>query len=715
MASMTPAKRHSLRWRLPLGIVLLIGAVLSVFLWLTFREVTRGAVQTAGARALIVADQISGSLAQTARQRLTEARRTVGTRAILECLRGQSDARCTEAKRTLAALPSNGQQVTELWAADGTRLLTYASPESASDAMPGRGAPKTAAIGVLERRGDLLYAESSVDVRDPDMDASKPESLLGYVTSRRPLAATPAASRELLNRLAGSGGAIKLGNRSGDVWTDLAKPVAAPPIDLSRAGVATYTDTDRQSFLGALTFIPDTPWAIWVEFPVATVTAPARAFLGRMFLIAILCVLVAALLVRVLSARITRPLAELTDLSEAIASGDYARRTTAAGRDEVGRLGQALNVMADRIDAMHRDLEARVEERTREADLYFTLSPDLLSIANTGGQFLRVNPAWTEVLGWSADELTSSPFLDFVHPDDRDATSHEAAALAAGERRARFVNRYRGKDGSYRWLSWRTALDPAGHKLYAAARDITALRQSEVEVQRHVEELDAVNKELEAFSYSVSHDLRAPLRHIVGFAGLLDGTAGARLDDTERRYVSTIMQAAGKMGRLIDDLLSFSRTSRAVLARRRLDVRALVDDVRRELEVAAPGRSVEWVIGALPEVQGDGPLLRVVLVNLLSNALKYTSGVPSARIEVGHQVEPTGEVTIFVRDNGAGFDMAYAHKLFGVFQRLHRAEEFEGTGVGLATVRRIIQRHGGRTWAQGALGAGATFSFSLPA
>jgi PAS domain S-box-containing protein len=726
-----PSDRESLRRRLPLQIVALVTVVLGVFVWIAYREVARSALQTAGARAVVVVDQIAGNLGQTTRQRLVDARRVVQTPAIVSCLRERTEPSCEAAKRTLSAVPAAaGEQVTELWTADGRQLFASANPPSAAEAMPGTGAPKTAAIGALQRRGNALYSESSVDVRD-DTDGS----LLGYVVSRRPLAATPATSRDLLNRLAGSGGVIKLGNRTGDVWTDLATPVPAPPVDLTKAGVSAYKATDGTTYLGALAPIPDTPWSIWVEFPQAVVLAPARAFLYRMMLIAAIFLAIAAIFVRILSARITRPLSELTELSEAIAGGDYARRTKPRRRDEVGRLGVALNAMAERIDAMHHDLESRVMERTQslaeavvelehrrreldealaEADRYFSISRDLLAIANTDGQFVRVNPAWQEVFGWTPAEMTERPFVDFVHPEDREATAAETEALAEGHGQLRFVNRYRCKDGSYRWLSWRTVLHPEGKRLYATARDITAQRQAEVEIQRQVEELDAVNKELEAFSYSVSHDLRAPLRHVLGFAGLLEAGAGPKLEVEERRYISTIMAAATRMGRLIDDLLSFSRTSRAALTRRRVDLHALVEDVRREVQLAAGDRKVSWEIGPLPDVDGDGALLRVVLVNLLSNAVKYTSEQPESRIEIGHRIEANGEVVVFVRDNGAGFDMAYAHKLFGVFQRLHRAEEFEGTGVGLATVRRIIQRHGGRTWAEGALGQGATFSFSLP-
>jgi light-regulated signal transduction histidine kinase (bacteriophytochrome) len=225
-------------------------------------------------------------------------------------------------------------------------------------------------------------------------------------------------------------------------------------------------------------------------------------------------------------------------------------------------------------------------------------------------------------------------------------------------------------------------------------------------------ELERSNKELESFSYSVSHDLRAPFRHIVGFAELLRESAGG-LDDTQRRYVDTIIESAFSAGRLVDDLLSFSQMGRASLLPIAVEVNRLVQDVRRTLAPDTEGRAIDWRISDLGTAHADPVMLRLVFQNLLSNAIKYTRSRQPAVIEIGAERRP-GEVMFFVRDNGVGFDMAYVGKLFGVFQRLHRVEDYEGTGIGLANVRRIVERHGGRAWAEGTLDKGATFYFSLP-
>ena len=251
----------------------------------------------------------------------------------------------------------------------------------------------------------------------------------------------------------------------------------------------------------------------------------------------------------------------------------------------------------------------------------------------------------------------------------------------------------------------------------ARALGVRRLRMENAELERrvreHTAELAAANQELEAFSYSVSHDLRAPLRHIDGFAGLLAKHLEPSLDETGRRYLSTISGAAKQMGVLIDDLLAFSRIGRAELRRTRVDLAGLVREVLRILEPETAGRDIAWEIGDLPEVQGDPQLLRLVLQNLIGNALKYTRTRLEARIEIGARREGT-ETVCSIRDNGVGFDMRYVERLFGVFQRLHTSVEFEGMGIGLATVRRIVHRHGGRVWAEGEVDRGACFSFALP-
>jgi len=500
--------------------------------------------------------------------------------------------------------------------------------------------------------------------------------------------------------------------------------------------------------------------------------------------------------------------------------------------------------------------EHELHERTAELDIFFSESLDLLAVADMQGFFSRLNPQWEETLGFTIEELTTGPFLDFVHPEDIDDTKAALSRLADGRSVLPFVNRYRTKDGGYRWLEWRAF--PRGDLIYAAARDLTkrieaeqALRRSEARyrlmadntadviwvldvattrftyvspsVERlrgytseevlsqsldevmtpesraavaanlprviaafqsgdesariNVDEVDQPRKdgtvvatevtttfltdadgnvdrvlgvsrditerrkaeaeirtlnegleervrertvqlegaiaELEAFSYSVSHDLRAPLRAINGYATILTEDHADGIGDDGRRCCDNIIGSTRRMGQLIDDLLSFSRLGRSRLAREPIDMAALAQSAFGEITTEGQRGTVDLSVGPLASVVGDPTLLRQVWANLLSNALKFTADarVPSIALDCRCA---DGEAVYTITDNGPGFDMRHSGKLFQVFERLHGGE-YEGSGIGLAIVRRAVEAHGGRVWAESAPGEGATFFFSLPA
>jgi light-regulated signal transduction histidine kinase (bacteriophytochrome) len=253
--------------------------------------------------------------------------------------------------------------------------------------------------------------------------------------------------------------------------------------------------------------------------------------------------------------------------------------------------------------------------------------------------------------------------------------------------------------------------DPA--EVLIRTRNMIEVRLLHLQAMRLNEQLSITNEALEAFNYTVAHDLHAPLRAVLGFVGLLQSEAGPTLSETSRGHLARVSRATTRMETLIDDLLAFSRSGQSELQKTEVDLDRLVEETLIDLKADASGRRITWHINSLPRVGADRALLHMVLVNLISNAVKFTSGRAEATIEIGASSD-NGEAVIFVRDNGAGFDPRRSSRLFAVFQRLHSSAQFEGMGIGLANVQRIIHRHGGRTWAEGALDQGATFYFSPP-
>jgi PAS domain S-box-containing protein len=395
--------------------------------------------------------------------------------------------------------------------------------------------------------------------------------------------------------------------------------------------------------------------------------------------------------------------------------------------------GTVLGVMS-----MVQDITKRVqaEEALRESEERFRRLAEnardvIYRMSLPDGKYEYVSPAALSVFGYSPAECHDTPILikQAIHPDWHKYFEEQWANLIKGEMPPTYEYQFIHKSGEVRWLNQRNILvrDDAGNPIAieGIVTDITERKQAEEAIRKLNQELEqrvtdrttqleAANKELEAFAYSVSHDLRTPLRHIDGFLELLQNRIATTLDEESRHYMTTISNSSKRMGMLIDDLLSFSRMGRIEMSKMQVNLNSLIRDVIRELEPDTKGRNINWHIADLPVVTGDQDMLRIVLVNLISNALKFTRSRPRTEIEIGGMPNREIESILFVRDNGVGFDMKYADKLFGVFQRLHRADEFEGIGIGLANVKCIINRHGGKTWAEGQVNQGATFYFSLP-
>jgi PAS domain S-box-containing protein len=372
----------------------------------------------------------------------------------------------------------------------------------------------------------------------------------------------------------------------------------------------------------------------------------------------------------------------------------------------------------------------KLEQRLRDQQFYtrslIESSIDAMLAIDPNGIITDANKQAEMLTGYTREELLGAPFKNFFTDPGR-AQAGIDHVLTEGS-----VTNYeltaQGKNAVQTVVSCnaRTFNDRDGNLsgVFAAARDMTELKTYEEatrqknRIQRerdmaYAAKLAAMNEELDSFSYSISHDLRAPLRHIHGYAELLQAATVGQLSDKANHYLTTIIDADVEMGELIDDLLAFSQVGRAEIETTSFELGDLVKEVIRGLEMVTQGRSIDWRIVALPRVVANVSLLKQVLTNLIDNAIKYSRNRASATIEIGCEGEEAGRAILFVRDDGAGFDMQYVDKLFGVFQRLHRPELFEGTGIGLATVRRIINRHGGRVWATGAENEGATFYFTL--
>lgn len=366
------------------------------------------------------------------------------------------------------------------------------------------------------------------------------------------------------------------------------------------------------------------------------------------------------------------------------------RRVTAELQTSERRLTLALD--ASRMGLWDLDLATDRSYRTLRHDQIFG--------------FDGLQPTWSR-----------AQFLQLLHPDDRE--TERAAferALATGEFRME-VRIVRNGDGAIRWIACegKTFHDDAGiaTRLMGSVTDVTERKEAEERLRERTEQLETANDALRSFTSSVSHDLRAPLRAIDGYAHILAEEHADAFSDETRRVLDVIRTNARQMGRLIDDLLSFSRVGRVELERTHTDLGAVAGAIVDELRRLEPERDVTVVVGALPPASVDPRMVRQLMANLVGNAWKFTRGRPHATIEIGS--ERDGDETIYrVRDDGAGFDMRHAAKIFRVFERLHAGTEFEGTGVGLAIVQRIVQRHGGRVWATGSVGRGATFYFTLP-
>jgi PAS domain S-box-containing protein len=402
----------------------------------------------------------------------------------------------------------------------------------------------------------------------------------------------------------------------------------------------------------------------------------------------------------------------------------WASVTITALSDQTGEL-VGFGAMVRDATERHNAEEAVQKSRTMYERL-FENAPDAVVVVDSQGMIRKVNQQAEELFGYPREEMTSFLVEQLIperYHEHHVQHRHSYFADPQVRRMGSGVELYgRNRDG--REIPLDIMLNPIetseGIWSFAVIRDITQQKNNSDRItdlnaalKNQVEQLTASNQELQGFSYTISHDLRAPLRHILGFVDLLNARDTTSFDEKSRHYLEVITEAARKMSSLIEGLLDFSRMGRTELHKVEIDFDRLVRDVVNRLVEETGEREIEWEIAPLPAVVGDAAMLRQVMVNLIENAVKFTRQRAPAKIEIG-TVDESDQTLIYVRDNGVGFDIKYVDKIFGLFQRLHTTEEFEGTGVGLANVQRVIVRHGGRVWAESALDGGATIWFSLP-
>jgi len=580
----------SIQQRLPVLICILLICVIAGFSWMSYIGVRKAALTTGRERLSSLTMQLASMFQQSTRTLVT----TTSTAANQDVFKNYLQSGDTASRKAaLEALTKQRQDTNflsvELLNADKTGLLCSAHEGVQVTVIPrlelsiAERAPDFSTVGKIYTEGDSMYYPIVAAV----IQDRKP---IGYLVKWRQVHATP-KTLEQLSQLIGTNATLYFGNNDGKLWTDMIKPVAAPPVDTKQLLTTTEYMRNGQAVVGAMRPVPNTQWLILIEFSRQTMLDTANRYLYWLLAIGAVLVIAGMLAAWLMSRNITGPLNKLTAAASAIAAGDYTPMVQTNRRDELGKLARSFNSMTQQIRNAQHELEEKVRLRTAQ--------------------------------------------------------------------------------------------------------------------------LETANKELEAFSYSVSHDLRAPLRIISGYSTLLNEDYGATLDADGKRMLSAVISNTAMMGQLIDDLISFSRMERKELIALAVDMRSLAESCVKELLQNGQETKYRVQVGNLPPCRGDSSMLKQVWLNLVSNAIKYSSRQANPCIEIGAE-ERGGMQVYFVRDNGVGFDMQYAHKLFGVFQRLHRQDEFEGTGVGLALVKRIIDKHNGEVWGEAVPGKGATFYFSLP-
>jgi PAS domain S-box-containing protein len=703
-----------LQWRLPFFASLLVVIVVAVVVALAYAQFRTVLRRGAGERGSTAATQLASLLAQAADQRLAEARRLAANPSLIAAVEDATPATLTAARDAISTSQTSGPQIVQLWSSTRQLVLSTTNP-AAAGRLPELPAVPREGAGALQKYADRLFVDFVVPVRPTS--AAQPS---GFVVLRRPIMLS--GSPQTLNRLVGGGDArIEFGNRAGDVWTDGARSKVPPSIDLARPGVATHAvPGDRR--IGALAEVSNTPWLVWVDYSEAQVLAPARTLLRGTMGISTVFLLVAVLLVRRWTRRITEPLAHVTGAAEAFAAGDYTRRVDIGRRDEIGRLAEAFNGMAAQVA---RDMTARQSAehalRDREASFraLFAANPLPMWVYDLSTlRFLEVNAAAITHYGYSRDEFLSRRISDIRPPED---VPRLLASVG------------KGRDHFQRSGIWRHQLKSGevieveidSHSLTFDGREAALVVAKDVTAQRRLEEQLRQSQKMEALGQlagGIAHDFNNLLTAIIGYSEFL--ATDAALDARARKDLEEIRKAGDSAARLTRQLLTFSRRQLLELELLNLNTaverasallrRVIGDDIELETRLDA----------ALDSVKADPGQIEQIIMNLAVNARDAmpdggrltieTANVALAEPYVSdhHGATPGPHVMLAVSDTGIGMDAATRSRLFEPFFTTKGVGH--GTGLGLATVYGIVKQSRGSIYVYSEPGQGTTFKVYFP-
>jgi PAS domain S-box-containing protein len=718
----TSARWHSLGWRHPATISLFVVLILAIVVWASFREVEGTLVRGTGERAQGASTQIASTMETVMRPGQAQLRQVAAEPALREFLKEATPANRAAAELVMRRLAPNGPRRITLWDQHSAPAIDFYVPARAGDSMPlpvGQP-PTTEGLLPLRRGGQGAIIESSAGVSDSFPALTR----LGYLTAQSPMVINPP---DLFDRLVGADASVMFGNADGSLWFSPSKRVvvSGPSIDLTSPGVA--VDQSRgEDRLGALMPIRDTPWTVWVDFPEALVTAPARDFLRRMIVLGLILSVGGAVVVRLLTLRVTRPLAEMTAATEAIEAGDYTRRLDDGRLDEFGRLARSFDAMTMHVahDLAHRERVARTLQENDDR-LRDTLSAARVGTwqMTPGSETTQWSETMAPLFGLAKEHLpsTRSEVLALIHQDDHEAVKH-CLDRAPGDRREHETYfRALQPTGEVKWLLGRSRVreDAAGvTQIFGVCFDVSEQRRLEDQL-RQSQKMDAIGK----LAGGVAHDFNNLLTAILGFGNfVLDSMS---LDDPRRIQVQEILKAGQRAASLTAQLLAFSRQQ--MVQPVVVDVNAVVTETNEMLRRLI-GENIQLEARLSPDVvpvRADPVQLQQVIMNLAINARdampdggRLTIETANAELDAASRSEhfevvPGRYALLAVTDTGVGLSAEVRARMFEPF--FTTKGRGQGTGLGLATVYGAVKQAGGYIWAYGEPGRGSSFKVYLPA